>query len=46
VASSITCDILESIAGVGVTSLLKTEGESSAELDAVPYLPSLLREKS
>ena len=35
VASSITCDISELIAeaGLGVASLLKTEGESSAELD-------------
>ena len=43
VESSITCDILESIACVGVARLLKTEGESSAELDG-SSLPPLVVE--
>ena len=41
-ASSITCDISEfiAVAGLGVASLLKTEGESSAELDGNSALDS------
>ena len=41
VASSITCDISERIAEavLGVASLLKTEGESSAELDGCSLPP-------
>ena len=44
-ASSITCDISELIAeaGLGVASLLKTEGETSAEL-AGRSLPPLVLE--
>ena len=44
-ASSIACDISELIAeaGLGVASLLKTEGESSAELDG-SSLPPLVVE--
>ena len=44
-ASSITWDISESIAeaGLGVASLLITEGESSAELDG-RFLPPLVVE--
>ena len=40
-ASTITCDISQSIAeaGLGVASLLKTEGESSEELDGSSLPP-------
>jgi hypothetical protein len=42
VVSSITCDISELIACGGVASLLKTEGESSAELDGSSLPPLIL----
>ena len=48
VASSITCDISELIAeaGLGVASLLKTEGESSAEQDGSTLPPLVVEGKS
>ena len=38
-------DILESIAGVGVASLLKTEGESGPELDGSSLHPLVVEGK-
>ena len=47
-ASSITCDVSERIAEAGlvVASLLKTEGESSAELDGSSLPPLVVEGKS
>ena len=47
VASSITCDISEfiAVAGLGVASLLITEGESSAELDGSSLPPLVVEGK-
>ena len=46
-ASSITCDISEfiAVAGLGVASLLITEGESSAELDGSSLPPLVVEGK-
>ena len=46
-ASSITCDISEfiAVAGLGVTSLLITEGESSARLDGSSLPPLVVEGK-
>ena len=46
VASSITCNISESIVGVGVACLLKTKGESSAELDGSSLPPLVVEGKN
>ena len=43
--TSITCDISKSIASVGVASLLKTEGQSSAELDGNSLPPLVVEGK-
>ena len=46
-ASSITCDISEfiAVAGLGVSCLLITEGESSAELDGSSLPPLVVEGK-
>jgi hypothetical protein len=45
VASSIIYDISELLAGVGVASLLKIEGESSVELDGSSLTPLVVEGK-